>query len=199
MNMTKEYLPIGREKAIEVLSSMRQTDFDMAHYLMSEAIMRAVAKKLKKDEDYWGMVGLLHDIDWSYTKKDTENHGTKCVEMLKELGFDEHFIDIIQSHTYGYDSIPKFKNEKRWHDIEHALAASETLTGLIYAYALMRDGRVSDMTVKGLKKKYKNKTFAKGVDRELICEIEEVGISVGELFEIGIMATREIKHEVGLK
>jgi predicted hydrolase (HD superfamily) len=82
MNMTKEHLPIDREKAVKILEEMPQTDFDMSHYIMSEAIMRAVARRLKKDEDYWGMIGLLHDIDWSHTKNDTENHGTKCEELV---------------------------------------------------------------------------------------------------------------------
>ena len=196
--MTKNSLPIDRNRAIEILKKMPQTDFDMAHYLMSEAIMRTLAKKLNKDEDYWGMVGLLHDIDWALTKNDIQNHCVKCVEMLRKEGFDQHFIDIVQSHAYGYENIPKLKNEKRWHDIEHALIASETLTGLIYAYALMRDGRVSDMTVKGLKKKFKDKNFAKGVSRDFIDEIDEVGISLGDFLQIGINAVREIKSEVGL-
>ena len=196
--MTKNSLPISRKKAVEILTSMPQTDFDMAHYLMSEAVMRGVAHKLKKDEDYWGMVGLLHDIDWALTKNDVQNHCVKCVDMLKKEGFDQHFIDIVQSHGFGYENIPKLKNEKRWHDIEHALVASETLTGLIYAYALMRDGRVSDMTVKGLKKKFKDKTFAKGVNRDFIEEIDEVGIPLSDFLQIGIDSIRGIKSDIGL-
>jgi len=196
--MKKEDLPITRDEAIGILRETNQNDFDMNHYLMSEAIMRALAKKMKKDEDYWGMVGLLHDIDWSHTKDDISNHCIKCVEMLREKGFDNHFIDVVQSHAYGLEEIPKLKKEKRWHDIEHALVAAETLTGLIYAYALMRDGRVSDMNIKGLKKKLKDKAFAKGVNRELIGEISEIGISVGDFLEIGIDAIKKNKHEVGL-
>ena len=197
--MIKENLPISRNEAFEILREMNQNDFDMTHYLESEAIMRVLARKLGKDEDYWGMVGLLHDIDWRHTKGDVENHCIACVDILKKHGFDDHFIDIVQSHAYGHEAIPELINHTRLHEIEHALAAAETLTGLIYTYALMRDGRISDMTVKGLRKKFKDKTFAKGVDRELILEIEEVGIELSEFFELSINAVKEIKHEIGLK
>ena len=197
--MKKENLPITRNEAFEILREMNQNDFDMTHYLESEAIMRALAKRLKKDEDYWGMVGLLHDVDWHSTKGNVKSHCIDCVNILKKHGFDNHFIEIVQSHAYGHDAIPELTNHTRLHEIEHALAAAETLTGLIYTYALMRDGRVSDMKVKGLRKKFKDKTFAKGVDRELIMEIEEVGIELGEFFELSINAVKEIKHEIGLK
>ncbi|MCK4997633.1 HDIG domain-containing protein [Candidatus Pacearchaeota archaeon] len=197
--MKKENLPITRNEAFEILREMNQNDFDMTHYLESEAIMKALAKKLGKDEDYWGMVGLLHDVDWHSTKTDLKNHCIHCVEILREHGFDDHFIEIVQSHAYGHDAVPELREHTRLHAIEHSLVAAETLTGLIYTYALMRDGRVSDMTVKGLKKKFKDKNFAKGVDRELITEIEEVGIELGEFFELAINAVRGIKHEIGLK
>lgn len=191
-------LPISRDEAFDFLKGMPQKDFDVIHYLMSEAIMRAVAEKLGKDEDYWGMVGLLHDVDWAFTRDDVSNHCLRCVDLLKGKGFDDNFIEVVQSHGFGMDIVPALREKKRWHDIEHALVASETLTGLIYAYALMRDGVVSDMSVKGLKKKFKDKTFAKGVNRELISEIEEVGIDLGEFFQVGIDAVCEIRDEIGL-
>lgn len=194
----KKNLPITRSEAVELLREMNQDDFDMTHYLETEAIMKALAKRFKKDEDYWAMVGLLHDVDWSSTKHDIKNHGIKCIKILKEKGFDDHFIEIVQSHAYGLNEIPHLKGEHRWHDIEHALVASETLTGLIYAYALMRDGRVSDMTVKGLKKKFKDKTFARGCNRELIKEIEELNLGLDDFFELAIGAIKEIRDEIGL-
>jgi uncharacterized protein len=191
-------LPITRNEAEDFLRNLPQSDFDMSHYLMSEAIMKALATRLGKDVELWGMAGLLHDIDWSHTKTDVKNHCIRCVDMLKELGFNEEFIEIVQSHGYENEIIPGLQNKKRWHDIEHALVSAETLTGLIYAYALMRDGRVSDMTVKGLKKKFKDKVFAKGVNRDLILEIEELGIELSEFFEISIDAIKKIRDEIGL-
>lgn len=192
-------LPITREQAIEFLKSMPQEDSDMNHYLESEAIMRTLAKKFGENEEYWGMLGLMHDVDWSLTKNKWEEHCTKAEDILKEKGFDDEFIRLVQSHGYGYDAIPKFKDKKRAERIEHALAAAETLTGIIYAYALMREKNISDMELSGLKKKFKDKRFAQNCNREIIKEIEKTGLSIDEFFEIAIGAMKNIKSEIGLK
>jgi hypothetical protein len=192
-------LPISRDEAIEFLKSMPQLESDMNHYLESEAIMRGLALKFDEDDEYWGMLGLLHDADWGLTKDDLSEHCIKCVEMLKEKGFDDEFIKTVQSHGYGLDIIPKLKDKKRTRKIEYALVAAETLTGLIYAYALMRGGKISDMKVKGLKKKFKSKAFAANCDRELIKEIEETGLELSEFFNISIAAVNDIKNEIGLE
>lgn len=192
-------LPITREQALELLNKWPQAKSDFNHYLESEAIMKELAKKLEEDEEYWAMLGLLHDVDWALTKENTKEHLTKALEILKEAGFDNKFIEVILSHGYGYKDLPELKDKKRSKKIEHALAASETLTGLIYAYALMRGKKISDMQVKGLKKKFKDKTFAAGCDREIIKEIEEVGISADYFFEIGIEALKNIKDDIGLE
>ncbi len=200
--MTKE-LSITREQAIELLKKHNNPEdkSDWNHFLESEAIMKEVAKKLGKSQEeikYWAMLGLLHDIDWGLTKNDWKQHCVKCEEILKQAGFDNEFIQIIQSHGYGIDEIPEFKDKKRNKDIEYALAASETITGLIYAYALMRGNKISDMKVKGLKKKFKDKTFASGCSREIIKEIENTGISLEEFFKISINALNNIKQDIGL-
>jgi len=118
---------------------------------------------------------------------------------LKEKGFDDEFVGIVQSHGYGLDIIPLLKDKERSERIEYCLVAAETLTGLIYAYALMRGGRVSDMKVKGLKKKFKDKCFAGGCNRDLIREIEKAGLELGEFFEIGIEAVKGIAGDIGLE
>jgi hypothetical protein len=204
-------MPINRQEALEFLKSMPQLESDMNHYLMSEAIMRGLAEKFwgpklgaddqtgQVDVEYWGMLGLLHDVDWARTKSDLEEHCLKCVEILKELGFDEEFISIVQSHGYGHDIIPSLKDKVRTKKSEHALVAAETLTGLIYAYALMRGKKISDMEVKGLKKKFKDKVFAAGCNRDLIREIEMTGLGLDEFFEVGIAAVKNIKEEIGLE
>ena len=191
-------LPISSQEAYELVKKYNSDERDLIHYLESEAIMREVASKLGEDVEYWGMLGLLHDIDWGLTKKDIPSHLTKAPELLKEAGFDEEFIEIVLSHGYGFEELPHLKDKKRAKKIEYALAASETLTGLIHAYALMRGGRVSDMEAKGLMKKYKDKSFASGCDREIIKEAENAGISLEEFFSIGIEAIRKIKNAVGL-
>lgn len=196
--MEKKNLPINREQALELLKSMPQEKSDMNHYLESEAIMRALAEKLGEDVEYWGMLGLLHDVDWSLTKNNWSEHGTKAVDILKEKGFDNEFIKILQSHTYGYKEIPKFTDKKRTEKIEHALISAETLTGIIYAYALLRGRKISDMEVKGLRKRFKEKSFAANCNREIIREIEKTGLSLDEFFELSIEAIKSIKEEVGL-
>ena len=171
----------------------------MNHYLETEAIMRVLAEKFSEDVEYWGMMGLLHDIDWSLTKEDWTQHCVKAKELLEEAGFDSDFIQVVQSHAYGYGEIPEFRNNKRAEKIEHALIASETLTGIIYAYALMRGKKISDMEVKGLKKKFQDKAFAANCNRELIREIEKTGLELSEFFQIAIDAVKGIKEGIGLE
>lgn len=192
------HLPITREEAINLLKSMPQSNSDMNHYLETEAIMRALAKKFNEDVEYWGMLGLLHDVDWALTKEDCSQHCIKAVEILKENGFDESFIENLQSHGYGINEIPSLQNKKRTSKIQYALTAAETLTGIIYAYALMKGKKISDMEVKGLKKKFENKTFAAKCNRELIKEIELTGLGLEEFFGLSIEAVKEIKEDIGL-
>jgi len=193
-------LPITREQAIELLKKYNKEEdkSDWNHYLESEAIMKELAVELGEDSEYWAMLGLLHDVDWGVTKENTEEHLTKAPEILKESGFDQEFIDNVVSHGCGFECAG-LKDEKRTKKVEFALAASETLTGLIYAYALMRGGKVSDMEVKGLKKKFKDKRFAENCSRDIIKEIENVGISLDEFFELSIKAVKNIKEDIGLQ
>ena len=191
-------LPINREGALNLLKSMPQQESDMNHYLETEAIMRALAKRLGEDVEYWGMVGLLHDVDWALTRNNWKEHCIKAVEILKEKGFDDDFIKIVQSHGYGYNEIPSLKDKQRTEKIEHALIAAETLTGIVYAYAIMKGRKISDMETSGLRKKFKDKRFAANCNRELVKEIEKVGLSLDEFFEISINAIKSIKDKIGL-
>ena len=181
-----------------MIDSFDQEDSDKKHYLESEAVLRGIAKHLGEDPDYYGMLGLLHDIDWAITKHEPKTHLTKAPEILEKAGFDQKFIDIVISHGYGFDCAGLL-DKKRTEKIQYCLAAGETITGLIHAYALMRQGRVSDMEVKGLKKKFKDKTFAAAVNRDIIREIELVGIELSDFFKIAIDAITGIKDVVGLE
>jgi len=192
-------LPITRNEAVDLLRSMNQQVSDMNHYLETEAIMRALAKKFGEDVEYWGMIGLLHDIDWVLTKSDWKEHCVKAEEILRQKGFDENFIRIVQSHGYGWDEIPAFKDKKRTEKIEHALIAAETLTGIIYAYALIKGRKISDMDIKGLKKKFKDKSFAENCRRDLVSEIEKTGLTLDDFFELSINALIGIKEDIGLE
>jgi putative nucleotidyltransferase with HDIG domain len=116
-------LPISKEKAIELLKSYNQEQSDMNHYLESAAVMKQIAKEIGEDEEYYEMLGLLHDVDWSLTKNDSKNHLTLAPEILRKNGFDEEFINIIVSHGYGYDCAG-LKDKKREKKIEFILASS---------------------------------------------------------------------------
>lgn len=190
-------LPISREKAWQLVKKYNYDERDLIHYLESEAVCRALAKKLGEDDDYFGMLGLLHDIDWGMTKDNVQTHLTKAPEILKEAGFDEKFIELLISHGYGFDCA-NLLDKKRTEKKQFILAAGETVTGLIHAYALMRGKKISDMEVKGAIKKFKDKTFARGVEREIILECEKLGLSLEEFFEIAIRAIQNIKNKVGL-
>lgn len=192
-------MPISREDAIALLKSMPQLDSDMNHYLETEAIMRALAEKFGEDVEYWGMLGLLHDVDWAITKSDWNEHGVKAVGLLKERGFDGGFIENVQSHVYGHGEIPLFKDKKRATKIQHCLTAAETLTGIIYAYALLRGKKISDMDARGLAKKFKDKSFAANCDRELVKEIELVGLPLDAFFGLSIDSIKKIKGCIGLE
>lgn len=117
-------LPISREKAWELVKKHNSVASDLNHYLESEAVMREVATKLGEDVDYWGTLGLVHDVDWGLTKNNVESHLTKSPEILKEAGFDDEFIEIVLSHGYGFEELPHLKDKKRMEKIQHALACS---------------------------------------------------------------------------
>ena len=190
-------LPISREQALELVKKYNSDKSDLNHYLESEAVMKELAKKLGEDIKYYGMLGLVHDIDWGITKDNSVEHLTKAPKILKNSGFDNEFIEIVVSHGYGFPCAG-LENKKRTKKIEHALAASETITGLIHAYALMR-GTIDGMDATGLKKKFKDKRFAAGVSREIISECEILGVTLDEFFSLAIEAIRNIKEQVDLK
>lgn len=191
---------ISRDNATQLLKKYNSPEdkSDWNHFLESEAIMRELAKKLGENEEYFGMLGLLHDVDWGITKNNTTEHLTKAPAILKEAGLDDEFINNIVSHGCGFECAG-LKDKKRTKKVEFALAASETLTGLINAYAIMRGKKISDMEVSGLKKKFKDKSFAAGCNREIIKECENLGISIDEFLGIGIEGMKKIKNEIGLE
>lgn len=190
-------LPISREDALKLLAKYNQDRHDFIHFLESEAIMRELAARLEEDVEYWGMLGLLHDVDWGITKHDSREHLTKAPEILRQAGFSDSFIQSVLSHGYGWDCAG-LKEKKRKEKIEHALAAAETITGLIHAYSLIRGNRIDGMKVSGLKKKFEDKNFAAGVNRSIILECEQIGIPLDEFMQISIEAIKIIAKDVGL-
>ena len=152
-----------REEAWELLTEYNQDEFHLQHAQTVENTMRYFARELgfADEEDFWGIVGLLHDLDF---EKYPEEHCIKSQEIMKERGIDEKIIHATASH--GYAITVDIKPE---HEMEKILYAVDELTGLIGAVVLMRPSKsVQDLTLKSVKKKYKSKNFAAGCSREVI-------------------------------
>ena len=155
--------------------------------------MRALARRLGRDEDKWGMAGLLHDIDVEITNADPHTHGLESAEILRKLGVDDEVIDAIGMHN-------EIAAEKSRHtEFQHALAAGETITGLIYATALVYpDKKLNSVKYKSVRKRIYEKAFAASVNRETIMECEKTGIGLDEFIQISVDAMKEISDEIGL-
>jgi len=190
---------IAYEQAVELLKKHVKDPVIRNHCRESEVVLRALAKRLEEDEELWGIAGLLHDIDFDGTKNDVSQHCVKCVDILGNAGVSDELIEVIISHGYGMEEIPDYKDKERTTPFQHALAAGETVTGLIYAYGLMRpDKKLANAEVKSIKKKFKDKSFAAKVNRDVIRECEKCGLELGEFLEISLEAMKGIADEIGL-
>lgn len=192
-----ESLGITKQQADELIEKYISDPITKLHCLESEAIMKALAKKFGEDEEAWGIIGLLHDIDWDLTKNESTEHCVKVKEILKKAGGTDFLIKAIQSHGYSMKQIPTLRDKKRSTRIQHCLVAAETLTGLIIASALIQpDKKLASLKLSSLKKKFKNKKFAESCDRELILECKNAGISLDEFLEIGLTALQKISGKL---
>lgn len=183
---------ITREQAFDLLKKYNQEEFHIRHALTVEGVMRWYAKKLGygEEEEFWGIVGLLHDIDF---EQYPEQHCIKALELLKDGGASEELIHAVCSH--GYAITVDVKPE---HLMEKVLYAADELTGLIWAAALMRPSKsVQDMEVKSVKKKYKNAKFAAGYSREVIERgADMLGWELSDLIGKTILAMRSCEEKV---
>lgn len=179
---------ITREEAWQLLNEYNKEDFHIKHSETVEFAMRYFAEKLGfgDEVDFWGIVGLLHDLDFEMYP---DEHCVKVQEIMKEKGIDERIINAVASHGYGLTSV----NIKPEHTMEKVLFAVDELTGLIGATALMRPSKsVTDLEVKSLKKKFKTPSFAAGCSREAIQQgADMLGWDLDYLFEQTILAMRE--------
>ena len=186
-----------RKKAQELIDKYVTTDWLKLHIRESEVIMRAVARRLGKDEDLWGITGLLHDIDYDFVNKDPDRHGVEFEEIFKREGvkLPDEAIHAIKAHN----DESKLIDIKRETDLDYALSACENLSGFLVACALvMPDKKIASVKVDTVIKKLKDKSFARAVRRDLIFDIERVGISLEELVKIGLGSLYEIREEIGL-
>ncbi len=183
---------IERDKVLELFYEYNETESLRKHGLTVEGIMRHFADLYQGNPDEWGMIGLIHDIDY---EKYPDQHCIKGQEILREAGFDDEAVRAMQSH--GYEICTQVKPES---DLEKVLYTIDELSGLITATALMRPSRsVSDLSVKSVMKKWKTKSFAGGVDRDLILKgCQMLDKTIQEVVEECIMGMRKISDSIGL-
>jgi len=186
-------MELNREKALARLREHVKNEKTIVHCLASEAVMRSLAVRLGEDEDRWGLTGLLHDIDVEVTNADPKVHALKAEELLADFGFDEEMIDAIRMHN---DEATGLSRSTRF---QHALAAGETITGLIYATTLVYpDKKIESVKYKSIRKRMKEKAFAASVNRDHIMECELIGIPLDEFIQLSVDAMRGISSEIGL-
>lgn len=182
-----------RENALELLKKYNKSDSLIKHALTVEAVMRHFAEINNEDVEKWGIIGLIHDIDYEMYP---EEHCVKAKELLEEAGYPEEYIHGVQCHGYGIcvDVEPKEK-------MEMVLFTIDELTGLITATALMRPSKsIMDMEVKSVKKKWKQKSFAAGVNRDVIeGGAEKLGLSMDTVIAETIKGMQSAALEIGLK
>lgn len=184
---------ITRDEALDLLRQYIKNEKMIYHCLSSEAVLRALAKKLGRDEEKWALAGLLHDIDVEVTNADPKTHSLKARELLEDYDLDEDILDAISMHN------EMATGKARETEFQHALAAGETITGLIYATALVYpDRKIAMVKPKSIVKRMKQKAFAASVNRDIIMECEKIGVPLTEFAEISLEAMKDIGEEIGL-
>ena len=184
---------ISREQALNLLNQHIKTENLRRHCLATEAIMRKLAQRLGKDEELWGLTGLLHDLDLEITRDDQSQHALIAADLLAKESFPPEAIQAIRAHNGEVLGIP------RQSDFDHALACAETITGLVVATAMVQpDKKIASVKPKSVKKRMKEKRFAANVNREIIRECEQIGIPLEEFISLSLEAMQEISTDLGL-
>ena len=183
----------SREESLKFLKEHNKEETHIRHAFAVEAAMRAFARYFDEDEEYWGLIGLMHDIDWEEFPS-IETHPMKGAEMLTNLGYPEDFVRAVLAHGWESSGVkPETLCEKTLYTVDE-------LTGFITAVALVRPSKsLMDLEVKSVKKKWKDRAFAAGANREEIAAATEAfGIPLWEHVDTVIIAMRSISQELGL-
>ena len=183
---------LNREDALRLVRKYLKDDKLVKHCYAVEAIMKKIGKRLGKDEELWGITGLLHDLDYEYTKDHPEKHANLTVQILDGL-IPEVCINAIKAHNYTHtDYIPTTS-------IDKALIASDAVSGLIIASALvMPSKKLSDVKLETLIKKFKDLSFAKGCNRKRIELCIDTGIELDMFLGMSLNALQDISDDLGL-
>ena len=188
-----EIAEITREKAFELFKEYNKDESHIKHALAVEAVMRHFAKLFNEDVEKWGIIGLIHDLDYELYP---DEHCKKVREILAEKNWPEDYIRAIESHGWKICT-----DVEPMHVMEKVLYTVDELTGLITATALMRPSRsILDLEVKSVKKKWKQKSFAAGVNREVIEEgAKLLGMELDKVIEETIKGMQKVAENIGLK
>jgi len=182
-----------RTLALDLLKEYVKNEKMLIHSLESEAVMRALARELGRNEDEWGLAGLLHDIDVEVTNADPKTHALMAAELLEPLNCPENILDAIRMHNEEATGLP------RTTEFQHALAAGETITGMIHATTLVYpEKKIAAIKYNSVTKRMKQPAFAASVKRENIMECEMIGISLDRFVQLAVDAMRAISAEIGL-
>ena len=183
---------MNRKEALDSVKENVENKNLIKHMLATEAIMRALARRLGEDEVEWGLTGLLHDIDVELTEGDMNSHSRLGADLARELGASEAIAYAILCHNPAH-GVPRETK------IDKALYCADPLTGLIIAATLVRpDKKLAGLEAKSVKKRFKEKRFAPGADRECISLCSELGLELDEFIELGLGAVQGIADDLGL-
>jgi len=184
---------LNREEALILLHQYIKSERMIAHSRSSEAVLRALALRLGRDAEKWAQAGLLHDLDVETTSDRPEIHGLETARILTEMNMDADVVDAIRMHNEMATGL------ERSTEFQHALAAGETITGLVTATAMVYpDKKVASVKPKSVVKRMKEKAFAASVKRESILECEKIGIPLDEFAALAVAAMAGIADEIGL-
>ncbi len=184
---------MDRNTALELLRTHVKNENLVKHCLASEAVMRALAARLGADQDLWGLTGLLHDVDAELTAGDLKRHTLEAEKILLACGLPGELVEAVKMHN---EAAHDRRREQLFHK---ALAAGETVTGLITATALVYpDRKLASVKVSSVVKRMKDKRFAASVDRGIIMECEGLGLTLDEFVQLSLAAMLGIAKDLGL-
>jgi putative nucleotidyltransferase with HDIG domain len=185
---------MNRDEALRLLHENLKDENLRKHCYATEAVMRRLAMETGEDEELWGLAGLLHDLDLELTDADMTAHGDVAARILTEKGASQEMTDAVRMHNAEGLGL----GERRT-ILQHSLAAAETLTGLIVAAALVRpDKKLDGVKVSSLRKRMKEKAFARGARREVIMECEAAGFDLDRFLGLALEAMQGISERLGL-
>lgn len=182
---------INRDEILDSIHGNVQDKNMIKHMLATEAIMRALARKLGENEEEWGITGLIHDIDMELVEGDMSSHSKLSADIAQELGASETVAHAILCHNEAH-GIPRETK------LDKALFCADPLSGLITAAALVRPDKLSGLTTKSVMKRFREKSFAAGVNRKQVAQCQEIGLELEEFISLGIEAMKKIAPELEL-